>query len=162
VKTQYLRKVYPEEYVNTIQLVTKQHLHSTTTYHLSLTESRLPKNMTKDLLSKFFLNKRTQIYAWGLQGTYPQKRFLVFPMIKIQDPPTFCSKEQEAQELHSMSALFFEKAHITQEISSRKDHFKTSLRKNSDQACFTKQGQRNKEAFEFNHEMLGGLSMWDP
>jgi hypothetical protein len=45
--------------------------------------------MIKDPLSEFFLNKRTQIYARGLHGTYPQKRFSVFPTIKIQDPPTF-------------------------------------------------------------------------
>jgi hypothetical protein len=32
VKTQYSKKVYPEEYANIVQLVTKQHLHSTTTY----------------------------------------------------------------------------------------------------------------------------------
>jgi hypothetical protein len=81
--------------------------NSTTTYHLPLTENRLPENMTKDPLSEFFLNKRTWIYARGLQGIYPQKRFLVFPMIKIQDPPTFCSKYQEARGLHSVSALFF-------------------------------------------------------
>jgi hypothetical protein len=55
-------------------------------------ESKLPENMTRDPLSKFFLNKRTQIYARGLQGTYPQERFSVFPTTKIQDPPTFCSK----------------------------------------------------------------------
>jgi hypothetical protein len=61
-----------------------------------------------------------------------------------------------------VSAFFVRKVHITQEISSRKDHFKASLQKNLDQACFTTRGQRNKEAFEFNHEMLGGLSMWDP
>jgi hypothetical protein len=42
---------------------------------------------------------------------------------------------------------------------SRKDHFKASLRKNLTQACFTKQ---DKEAFKFNHKMLGGLSMHDP
>jgi hypothetical protein len=58
VKTQYSRKVYPEEYANTVQLVTRQHLYSTTTYHLPLTESRLSENMTKDSLSEFFLNKR--------------------------------------------------------------------------------------------------------
>jgi hypothetical protein len=61
-----------------------------------------------------------------------------------------------------MSAFFIKKAHITQETSSRKYHFKASLRKNPDQACFTKRGQRNKEAFEFNHEMLRGMSMQDP
>jgi hypothetical protein len=55
--------------------------------------------------------------------------------------------------------FFFEKAHITQETSSRKDHLKASLRKNPDQTCFTKRGRRNKEAFEFNHETLGGLLM---
>jgi hypothetical protein len=55
-----------EEYANTVQLMTKQHLHSTVTYHLPLTESRLPEDMTKDSLSEFFLNKRTRIYAQGL------------------------------------------------------------------------------------------------
>jgi hypothetical protein len=59
VKTQHSRKVHPEEYANTVQLVTEQHLYSTTTYHLALTESKLSENMTKDPLSKFFLNKRT-------------------------------------------------------------------------------------------------------
>jgi hypothetical protein len=56
--------------------------NSTTTYHPPLTESRLPENMTKDPLSEF-LNKRTRIYARGLQGIYPQKIFLIFPTIKI-------------------------------------------------------------------------------
>jgi hypothetical protein len=60
-----------------------------------------------------------------------------------------------------VSAFFFEKAHITQETSSRKDHFKASLQKNPDQACFTKCGLRNKEAFEFNQETLGGLLIRD-
>jgi hypothetical protein len=83
VKTQYSRKVYPEEYANIVQLVTKQYLYPTTNYHLPLTESRLSENMTKDPLSEFFLNKRTQINARGLQGTYPQDRFLAFPTIKI-------------------------------------------------------------------------------
>jgi hypothetical protein len=44
-------------------------------YHLPLIKSRLSKNMTRDLLSEFFLNKRTRIYAGGLQGAYPHKRF---------------------------------------------------------------------------------------
>jgi hypothetical protein len=64
VKTQYSRTVYPKEYANTVQPVTAQHsINSTTTYHLTLTESRLPENITKDPLSEFFLNKRTRIYA---------------------------------------------------------------------------------------------------
>jgi hypothetical protein len=89
----YSRTVYPKEYANTVQPVTAQHsTNSTTTYHPLLTKSRLPENMKKDPLSEFFLNKRTPIYARGLQDTYAQKRFLVFPTIKIQDPPTFCSK----------------------------------------------------------------------
>jgi hypothetical protein len=83
VKTQYSRIVYPKEYANIVQPVTAQHsTNSTTTYHLPLTESRLPENMTKDPLSEF-LNKRTRIYARGLQGIYPQKIFLIFPTIKI-------------------------------------------------------------------------------
>jgi hypothetical protein len=36
-------------------------------YHLPLTKSRLPENVTRDPLSEFFLNKITQIYARGLQ-----------------------------------------------------------------------------------------------
>jgi hypothetical protein len=87
VKIQYSRIVYPEKYVNTVQPVT-----ASITYNLPLTKSRLPKNMTRDPLSEFFLNKRTRIYARGLQSVYPQKRFLVFLTIKIQDPPTFYPK----------------------------------------------------------------------
>jgi hypothetical protein len=71
VKTQYSRKEYPKEYANTVQLMTKKHLSSTTTYNGPLIESRLSENMAKDSLSKFFLNKRTRINAQGLQGTYP-------------------------------------------------------------------------------------------
>jgi hypothetical protein len=51
---------------NTVQLMIEQHLYSTTTYHLPLTESRLSENMIKDPLSEFFLNKRIRIYAQGL------------------------------------------------------------------------------------------------
>jgi hypothetical protein len=92
MKTQYSRKVYPEEYANTVQLVTKQHLYSIAIYHQPLTERRLSENMTKDPASEFFLNKRTRINAQGLQGTYPHKRFSIFPTIKIQDPLTFYFK----------------------------------------------------------------------
>jgi hypothetical protein len=72
--------------------VTEQHLNSTATYHLPLTESRLPENMTKDPLSEFFLNKRTRIYARGLQGTYPHKRFLVFFDDQNPRPSNFLSQ----------------------------------------------------------------------
>jgi hypothetical protein len=64
-------------------MIAQHSTNSNTTYHPPLIESKLPKNMKKDPLSEFLLNKRTRIYAQGLQGTYPQKRFLVFPMIKI-------------------------------------------------------------------------------
>jgi hypothetical protein len=39
---------------------------------------------------------------------------------KIQDPLSFCSKQQEAWGLHSVSAIFFENAHITQGFFSEK------------------------------------------
>jgi hypothetical protein len=79
VKTQYSRIVYPKEYANTVQPVTTQHsTNSTTTYHLPLIESRLPKNMTKDPLSEFFLNKRTWIYAWGYRVRILRRDFQFF------------------------------------------------------------------------------------
>jgi hypothetical protein len=41
MEAQYSRAVYPEEYANITQLVTEQHLHSTTTSHLTLTKRQL-------------------------------------------------------------------------------------------------------------------------
>jgi hypothetical protein len=47
MKTQCSRKVYPEENANTVQLVTEQHLYSTTTYHLPLIKSKLYEKYDK-------------------------------------------------------------------------------------------------------------------
>jgi hypothetical protein len=49
----------------------------------------------------------------GAAGYISSEEIFSFLMIKIQDPPTLCSKYQEARGLHSVSALF-QKVHTTQ------------------------------------------------
>ena len=78
-------RAYSEEYTNTVQLVNKQHLHSTTTIRIHLTTADYQR-ICQDPASEFFLNKRTWIYARGLQ----QERFSVLWTTHIQDPPTLC------------------------------------------------------------------------
>jgi hypothetical protein len=65
----------------------------------------------------------------------------------FQDPPTFCSKQQEAQGYTQRVCFFSKKAHITQGFF-KKDHFKVSLRKNPKQSCFTWRDLKKQKGFQ--------------
>jgi len=90
-----------------------------------------------------------------------RRDFQFFPTVKSQDPLTLCSKKQEARGLHSVSAFFQKKRTSLKELLQDRTTSRLHVER-TQPAWFTRQSQGNKEASEFNHEMLGGLSMRDP
>jgi len=78
MKEQYSRtsifgRIYQHRTTHERATFTLNHHHTTTS-----DSSRLPENMTRSYIRVLFY-KRTRIYDQGLQGTYPQKKFSVFP-----------------------------------------------------------------------------------
>ena len=66
-------RAYSEEYTNTVQLVNKRHLHSTTTIQLYLTTADYQR-ICQDHVSEFFLNNARGYYRRGFQF-FEQLRF---------------------------------------------------------------------------------------
>ena len=58
-------QAYSKGYANTVQLMNKRHLHSTTTIQPHLTIADYQR-ICQDPTPKFFLGKRTWIYTRGL------------------------------------------------------------------------------------------------
>jgi hypothetical protein len=130
----------------------RKHLrNSTANYHQPPTEGRTFENMTKDSITEFFLYKKTRICAWAA-GYISSDEIFNFSNNKNSRPSNF---------LFQIARGSGKSAHHSKDFF-KTDYFKASRRKNSEQAWFIGQSRRNKEIFEFNREMLRGLSMWDP
>ena len=90
--------------------------HQTTTPDKQQTTREFAKNNA----SEFFQNQRPQINAQRLQ----KEKISVPRTNQTQDPPTLCSKQQEARGLHSVSVLFLKKS-----AHHSKDFFKSAILK---------------------------------
>ena len=126
------------------------------------TESRLLENMTKDPISEFFLNQKNPNICSGATGYISSEEIFSFSNDNDSRPSNFLFQIARGSGATLSECTFSSKERTTLKRLSRQDHSKASRRKNPDQAWFTRQSLGNKEAFEFNHEMLGGLSMRDP
>jgi hypothetical protein len=97
-------------------------------YHLPPTEGRTLENMTKDPITKFFLNKKNLDICLGAAGYISLDEIFSFSNNKKSRPSNFLFQiARGSGATLSECAFFFEKAHVTQRTSSRKDHFKASL-----------------------------------
>ena len=114
-------------------MTTYHSTNSTATYHLPRTESMLLENMTKDPISEFFLNKKNPDICSGAAGYTSSDEIFSFSNDKDSRPSNFLFQIARSSGA-TVSAFFFEKAHVTQKTSSRQNHFKASHRKNLDQA----------------------------
>ena len=88
-------------------------------------QQQTTREYAKNNASEFFLNQRTRINAQRLQ----QGKISVPWTNQTQDPPTLCSKQQEARGLHSVSALFLQKSTRHRKYFFKVDHFKTLRQK---------------------------------
>ena len=81
--------------------------------------------------------------------------------ISRQDPPAPCSKQQEARGLHDGST-FSSKKHTP--LEDPKKRYMVSLKKALGRrlSLLGKTWRNKTRLSEFNHEVLGGLSMWNP
>ena len=75
--------------------------------------------------------------------------------IKTERPSSFLCQTAEAQGLHSLSALFSAKVHISQKKNQRRPSQDFTSRRTRIKSTTTR-------SLKLNHEMLGGLSMGNP
>jgi ribonuclease BN (tRNA processing enzyme) len=113
LKDKHIRKGY----TNIVQLMNKQHLHSTTTIQLHLTTVDYQR-ICQDPASEFFQNKRTRIYARGLQ----QERFLVLLNNSDSRPSNSLFQIARGSGATLSECTFFEKSARHQE-----DYLKTAV-----------------------------------
>ena len=101
---------------------TREQATFTLNHHQTTTpdKQQTTREFTKNNASEFFQNQRTQINAQRLQ----KEKISVPRTNQTQDPPTLCSKQQEARGLHSVSAPFFQKS-----AHHSKDFFKSAILK---------------------------------
>jgi hypothetical protein len=59
-------------------------------------------------------------------------------------------------------SFFFKKVYVTRKTSSRQTTLRLHVERTQNKLDSSGIAREHKEAFEFNHEMLGGLSMRDP
>ena len=75
--------------------------------------------------------------------------------IKTERPSSFLCQTAEARGLHSLSALFSAKVHISQKKNQRRPSQDFTSRRTWIKSTTTR-------PLKLNHEMLGGLSMGNP
>ena len=112
-KTSIFGRIY-QHYTTREQTAFTLNHHHTTTFD----NSRLPENMSKPCFRVLPEQKQPGYMLGGCK----RRGIRFYQTTQIQDPPTFCSKQQEARGLHSVRVHFFQKSARHQE-----DFFKTEL-----------------------------------
>ena len=126
------------------------------------TESRLLENMTKDPISEFFLNQKNPDICSGAAGYISSEEIFSFSNDKDLRPSNFLF-----QKARGSGATLSERPFSSKKRTSLKrllqDRTTSRLHDKRTRPKLDSLGEagETKEAFKFNHEMLGGLSMRD-
>ena len=109
----------------------ERHLHSTTTIQLHLATSRLPENTPRPCIRVLLEQNNPDICSGAAKGeVYSSVEQLRFKTLQL-----FVPNSKRLRGLHSMSPLFsFEKAHVTQNTSSRQTTSRPQDKKNPNTA----------------------------